>query len=757
MPAHSLRYQTQLEALSFLTGLERCYVDFYGNVIQLETETCAALLAALGAPASSEQIAAQSIASLLEERLHPPAVVIWIEEDSSFTLRIPGLSRREWSSPKLELELIDSVGHTLSVAVEVQALPDQAWMWRRIESREPPALLQAAADDATAFLEAMRRLHPEATMMQLHGRLALQPDLYQARLQLNGETRQFRALAAPGRCRRPAGFQAPQNGLMAQLYALRSEANMGIGDFTDAAELAALSAAQGLRALMISPVHALFPGNPAARSPYSPSSRLFLNILHLRPEELVEWDLEESARQWRGSPGMQAWLQREKQSVEIDYPAVAEKKMELLRRLHECFRSSPASAVVERRQSFEQYRKASHGSLQRQATYDALYAYFARDRRYGFRQWPAAYQRPDAEAVGAFSAQYAAEIELYEYLHWNASLQFESCARRCSEQGSALIADLAVGVEPGGADVWSNPDWFIDGVHIGAPPDPFAAEGQNWGLAPLSPLALRRQCWQPALALFQNNMPHRGFARIDHVMGLARLYCTPAGESARAGAYVRYDFEAMLAALSLACERREGGAIGEDLGNAPDWLRARLVQAGVYSWKVYFFERAADGDFASTQDYAPRSVATLNTHDLATLTGWWTGDDLDDRLRRGLLSPDQHEEERLQRSDERERLLRSLEREGLLDEERRARLEDCDPHTLLQLGLALLARSSSELRLISLHDLLCEALQPNLPGTVDQYPNWKMRYSSSAADALQTSETVLRLKEFSESREPSDE
>ena len=515
-------------------------------------------------------------------------------------------------------------------------------------------------------------------------------------------------------------------GLTLPLYGLRSKANWGLGDFGDLAAFAALMAPLGASLVGINPVHALFPPLVERISPYAPSSRRFLNVLLI--------SIERAARLVGGLPagaaGAEAgrMLERARASELVDYPVVSGLKLQALERLFGAFTQASGPG----RAAFERFRAAAGPGLERHAVFEALLEHLvARDPACRcWRNWPSEYRRPESPAVAAFTARHAQRVEFFQFLQWLADEQLGQAQAEARAAGMpvGLYLDLAVGVDPDGAEAWADPLTVAGRVRIGAPPDDFSPKGQDWGLAPLAPLALRDQAYGPFVELLRRNMAHAGALRIDHVLGLRRSFWRPP-ERDLAGAYVRYPLADLLGLIALEAHRQRCVVVGEDLGTVPHGLRADLTGAGLLGCRVLYFEREPDGRFRGSANYPRACLASISTHDLPTLAGFWVGRDIDWRERLGLFAdPAQAARERTERGEIRRRLLELLAAEGLLP----PGVDPGDPPAELPWDVAvalhrLLARSPAEVVVMQLEDALEQVEQANLPGTTGEHPNWRRR------------------------------
>jgi 4-alpha-glucanotransferase len=536
-------------------------------------------------------------------------------------------------------------------------------------------------------------------------------------------------------------------GLTVQLYGLRSARDWGIGDFTDLGRLAGEAGWLGAATVGINPLHALFAAEPRHFSPYSPSSRGWLDFLYI-DVTAVPGFAEDGAAQ---ALAPAAAVATARAADLVDYAAVAALKRPLLEALFRHFRTREAQSALD--PEFREFRRAGGEALTSFAVFEALHEHFTgQGMPFSWRDWPAAMRDPHSAEVGEFAAAHAERVEFFQYLQWQADRQLGAAAAAGRRAGLALglYRDLAVGVEPQGADAWTDQQLVAPGAAIGAPPDPLSRGGQNWGLAPFSPLVLRRQGFAPLIAALRANMRHAGILRIDHVMGLQRLYWIPDGSPATDGAYVNYPFHDLLRLVALESRRQDCAVVGEDLGTVPEGFRETMRAANALSYRVLVFERGDGARFAPPRDYPPLAAASAATHDLATLKGFWLGRDITWRERLGIY-PDQAAAatEAQERRRDRHLLLEALAAEGLLPSERFAEFlaTDDTPTYTAELGEAIhifLARSRARLMLVQLEDVTGEADQANLPGTIDGHPNWRRRLSVRLEDIL-AGPDLLRL------------
>lgn len=561
----------------------------------------------------------------------------------------------------------------------------------------------------------------------MHVDLARDPDALLAELQASPPT------AAPEtapRCFQPAALEDGGRvwGLSIQLYSLRSRRNWGMGDFTDLAALVDGIAQAGGDFIGLNPLHALFPDNPAHISPYSPAHRAFLNVLYIDVEAVPEFAVCAAARSRLASADFQARLAALRATEVVDYVGVAEAKFAILPLLFAQFKQTG------NKKSFADWRARQGKTLENHARHEALQAHFRKTQgAWGWPAWPEEFHDPDAPAVADFARTHADAVAYSAWLQWIADAQLAAVAAHAKQRGMAigLYQDLAVGANSGGSEVWSWQSVFSSGASTGAPPDELNLLGQDWGLPPFIPHRLRAAAYQPFIDILQANMRHAGALRIDHVMGLARLFWVPPDTPASEGAYVHYDFAALLGLVARASRANQCLVIGEDLGTVPEGFRERLFDAGILSYHPLMFERYPDSQFRLPADMPRQALVAAGTHDLPTLAGFWRGADLVERTRL-MLFPSAELRQRLitERDWDRGRLLWALERTGLLPAgvgKDPAALPELTPEVIAAIH-AYLARSPAMLLVVQPEDLFGLTEQINVPGTLeDQHPNWQRK------------------------------
>ncbi len=562
----------------------------------------------------------------------------------------------------------------------------------------------------------------------------------------------LRLIVAP-----PACHTLPQGqrvwGLAVQLYALRSGRNWGAGDFGDLATLVEW-AAKDLRAGLIglNPLHALKNASPFEISPYSPTSRLFLNTLYLDVEAIPEFQLSQPAQLTVRDGGFQRALAALRAGENVDYDQVHAAKRAVLDSLFAAFHERHLGGqdladpelrpATDRGRAFARYVQEEGGALETFALFEALTDEMRRQHPlvWAWREWPEPYRMSQSASVAAFRVTHRAQVRFYQYLQWVAAEQLGAVAARVQELGMpvGLYHDLALGSDRNGSDAWAYQDVLALEADCGCPPDAFGPQGQNWGLPPVNPVRLRLSGYRLFIELLRRNLAYGGALRLDHVMGLFRLFWIPRGMPASAGAYVRYPVDDLLGILALESVRHKAVIVGEDLGTVPNWIRERLAIANVLSYRVLYFERTDHGQWKAPEAYPSQAMAVVTTHDLPTLAGFWAGRDIDVRAGLGLY-PDGGAVQRTW--DERQRdkrgIVRAVAAAGLLPSgitEDDAATQPMTPE-LCQALHVFLARTPSWAALANLEDALGETAQTNVPGTVENYRNWSRKIALTL-DAL---------------------
>jgi 4-alpha-glucanotransferase len=626
---------------------------------------------------------------------------------------------------------------------------------RRKTEEEVPGLVVGDTAHAIALrgirAASYRLIHEDGTVTHGH---ASENERGDARLEPIGTPGYYRvtigerevALAvAPARCPAVSDLFGASDariwGVAAQVYSLRRAhggnpvAAAGFGDFTALAELAHAAGRRGVHAVAISPVHAMFSADPSRYSPYGPSSRLFLNALYADPATLFGAQVVGEAIQ---SLGLGSELLALDSAALVDWPHAARARLAVGRRVYERFRQHGETPLHD---AFDTFRRRGGEALESHARFEVLHARHlpplgsAND----WRQWPVELRDPGCADVLHYAQAHEKEVGFHAFLQWLADDGMRRAQQAAKEAGMSvgLIADLAVGTDPGGSHAWSRQADILPGLSPGAPPDLYNPQGQGWGITAFSPTALRAHGYGAFIEMLRAVLAQAGGIRIDHVLGLARMWLVPDGASPRDGAYLRYPLDDMLHLIALEAWRHRAIVIGENLGTVPDGFNHRIVQAGMMGMNVLWFERGQGHDGAPSPFIDPRhwprdALATTSTHDLPTVAGWWTERDIDWRTRLDLLGDDESEASlRDDRARDRQALWQAL---GASDSLEPDASREAPGETPLDAVLKHVAKASGALLLVPLEDLLGLPEQPNIPGTVEVHPNWMRRVDLAATE-----------------------
>ncbi len=680
------------------------YVDQTGKETRRTSDrTRIALLAAMGIDAANEAQARRSLAMLdaeEEEGMVAPTAVVAVDDRSpGMRVRVAeGVRTFEWS-----YTITDEHSHS-----------------RTDEGRAP-----TANGVATVAYPA---------------ELAI--GYYDVRLQVraDGVTREGtqRLVITPGRCPSPGEVLKGLRvfGLTANLYSLHGRESWGIGNLGDLRELVAWGAEMGAAFIGLNPLHALF-NRGGDISPYSPVSRLFRNHLYLDISAIPELSVSREAKEMLEAPEVRAVRADLRLGDRVEYERVARTLEPILRALHGTFMDRHGGGT-DRAEAFRAYVESQGDALENFATFMALDTAMARGARgepkpRPWREWPKRYQDPRSEGVREFRELNANDVDFHRWLQFELDRQMAEAATAARAGGMpiGLYQDLAIGTSPNGSDLWAFPDLFLAGASIGAPPDPLAATGQNWGLPPLDPRRLARSGYRYWIDLVRASLRHSGALRIDHVMGLFRQFWIPQGMTGKDGAYVRFPSDELLGILALEATRANALVVGEDLGTVPPDVPPALEARNIMSSKVLYFERTKNGGFKPASSYASLALATPNTHDMPTLAGWWEGRDIKLRNDAGQLGAAGRGDKdpavakaRKERDAEKAALLRRLASDGLLP----AAKEPASNTELRAAVHSFLCRSPAALVGMSIDDIVGEKNPVNMPGVApDSFPSWTRR------------------------------
>ena len=698
------RSEADLDQLARCYGVELDYEDVWGRCHVVGDATKRALLAAMGVDAADAQGVQRSLQTYQEDRrrrLLDPVRVLGESAPLAVPLRLESLPDAVGAA--LDWRVVEEQGRAHSGSVRLAELAEVGTDTE--QGREQPASLDLD--------------------------LRLPTGYHRLEVRVAGRRASMALIVVPEHCYLPQALLGGARwwGLAVQLYGVRRAHDWGIGDFSALPGLIRASARQGAALLGLSPLHAMFSVRPEHASPYSPSSRLFLNVLFIDPEQVAEVRSSAAAQDLLAAPATAERLNELRAGSLIDYPAVAEIKLGVLELAYADFRAHPQSA---RHTAFRRFCQGEGDELLRHALFETLHEHFhGQDPRVsGWPQWPRAFQDPASAAVARFAASHAERVDFHRWLQWLAAEQLAAAARQAEQEDlpGGLYVDLAVSVDRQGAETWANQHLYVLGAAIGAPPDVYNPKGQNWGLPPQNPLGLIESGYALFIDTLRENMRHASALRIDHVMGLMRLFWIPEGAEPADGAYVSYPLDDLLGILALESQRNRCMVVGEDLGTVPAALTGELARLRILSYRLLYFEHDEQG-FRPPDAYPAQALVAISTHDLPTLAGWWESRDLQWRSQLELFpSGDSEREARQTREHDRQALLRALE-----DAQLQPAAEGA-PHTLLTPAHRFLARTPAMLQLVQLEDALGLTEQANLPATVNEHPNWRRRLPLALED-----------------------
>lgn len=677
-----------IEKLLYLRGVAAEYFSYAGDRIHIAHETRLRILGAMGYDLDDGQRIQQAIYEIdaLPWRSWLPELSISVlEEKQFFDFRVHQDEQRSEFSWRIANGPGESCGGSI--------VPEQ---------------LEEVGE---YYIEGIRHSAHRQPLPDL------EPGYYTLKLSSGGTERSSVLAVAPRRCISASGAGNRLWGISCQLYTLRSERNWGIGDFTDLMELVGYAAATGMDLVGLNPMHAPNMASDDFSSPYSPSDRRFLNPLYIDPEQVAEFHASDSVTTLTRTPGFIRKLAGLRDAELVDYKGVAALKYWVFEAMFLRFLEAHLRRRSERGKAFEEFVRRAAAPLQAFAEHAA-----------------------QQDGLNVACGQ---DPRFYQYLQWVAAEQLAACQSLALAQGMriGLLGDMAVGAARGGAEVASKPQLFCDNATIGAPPDQFTEAGQNWNLPALDPLALQQDNYHHFIQLLRANMRQCGALRIDHVMGLLRLWwCLPDSQD---GAYVYYPFDDLIALLRLESHRNNCAVVGEDMGVVPQELRDRMVDTGVYSNKLFYFEREADQRFSYPQDQQEDSLLMVTNHDVATLAGWWAGTDLKLKSKFGSAQNQLNLPHQLsERSQDKSYLLAWLESlellpEGWADSSATLPTEKAFDLQLCRAILVANARGRAEMMMFQLDDLQLLEEPVNIPGTHREYPNWRRKQKSKTGDVFE--------------------
>jgi 4-alpha-glucanotransferase len=718
-----------IERLARLKGIGDAYHDYRGELRYFSLETKRELLRAMGSPVDDAAALDSAVrgAEAARDRRFLPALAASRQPRVSFDINI---SAREfgatliWSVLREDGTRQDGKTNTADYPEVWRGEIDGSWVTRR--------RFELPFDLPPGYHE-------------LEARIA------------GGTPAKCLIVVSPRQCYEPASVAVGARfwGIAVQLYTLRSRGNWGIGDFGDLRTLIRWIAPLGAAFVGLNPLHALAPADPRRGSPYSASSRHFLNVLYISVTSVPEFGECAAARELLANPAIGARLAGLRAAELVDYRGVAEVKLEFLELLYRDFRERHLAADGERGRRFRAFVAAGGELLQSHARFDALDRHFrlTRGSASGWMSWPEEYHDVHGRPAARFAEAHPAEIEFHAYLQWIAHEQLIEVQGLARELGMpiGLYGDYAVGANPAGSETWADPGGYCLGAETGAPPDPLALKGQGWGIPPQDPAVMRTQGLAGFARLIRSNMRYYGALRLDHVMALFRLWWVPARYACTEGAYVHYPLHELLTVLALESTRAACLVVGEDLGVVPDEMRHAMPDFGLYHYKVLIFEKV-DGRFRRPDEFVTRALATATTHDLPTLRSYWEGRDIELRRRLQLYPNAEIESDIVgERERDREMLLAALAEQGLRPEHPSGPTEPFTPQLAHALHLYL-ARSRTALVAVQIEDLLGMIDPVNVPGTHQEYPNWQRKVTADLEDLAAREDLAGQFRELGVAR-----
>ena len=717
--------QTLLAKLAERAGIANDYYDIAGTLHLTSDDTRRAILTAMGFTVDSATSLSQALQEWDEAPWQHPCEPVRILRDSE-------------TGPPVSCYLMLEDGTEESIAVEWQ-IRDEANAVVQ-EGQAGPGLSAVEV----RFLYGRRHVRVEIPAPHDLS-LGYYSMTVRAEGLVGGIVGTMRIIVAPRQCYVPPWLEANQRmwGLALQLYSLSSDRNWGSGDFTDLGRIVEWAGKElGAGVIGLNPLHALRNTTPYHISPYAPYSRLYLNELYIDLERLPEFYGSEEAQQQFRAPEFQSKLQALRKSQQVDYDGIATAKRTMLSMAYPKFLTEAYSGEEPNLQPKTERAWRLEEFIQSEGTPLELYAIFQtleEERRLiqsksaTWHDWPNQFLTP-GQPAHEYAKRQRNRIRFFQYIQWVAREQLNEIRLMAKQLGMpiGLYQDLALGADRNGAEAWIYQSVLALGADCGCPPDAFAPEGQNWGLPPINPHALRASGYELMIQLLRNNFRSGGAIRLDHVMAFFRLFWIPRGRPASEGTYVQYPFEDLLAIVALESVRSKTLIVGEDLGTVPDWVREQLAKARILSYRVFYFERDANGAMKSPGDYPLQSLAVATTHDLPTLTGFWSGEDLRVRARLGAFTDDAAQRHAWEeRHRDKAGIINALMRESLLPHGVNENLATTPVMTtdLCRAIHIYLARTPSCIVLANLEDSLGELSQTNLPGTVDSHPNWTRKYA----------------------------
>lgn len=680
-----------LIALADRFGIARDFWDWKGRHVVIPAETIVAVLAALDVDASTPERCVEALERLEDERwlrVLPPCTVLEEGSGVHFDVHVPA-------------------GSPVAVWIELEQ-GDIRPTWQ-VDNWNPDRIVD-------------QRPRGEATFWSGDN---LPTGYHTLIAEVEGSRYEASLIVTP----RYVGFPDSMAGKRVwgfgtQLYSVTSRASWGVGDLSDLTDLIAWSGTkQFADYVLINPLHAAEVEPPLEPSPYLPSSRRFINPIYIRPEAIPEYvNLKGKHRKWIEDLRQESRAAGEK-TGRVERNEVWPHKIDALREIYD------VGLRPARKLAFEDFLSREGEELRLFALWSVLSLQFGRS----WREWPEAYRRPDTDAVEQFARVHDDEVRFFQWLQWIAQDQISAAQKEAADVGMSIgvVNDLAVGVHMDSAETWMMPDVFAQGVHVGAPPDNYNQAGQDWAQPPWRPDRLEELSYAPFRDMVRAALRRVGGVRIDHIIGLFRLWWVPKGLGPQMGTYVRYNHEAMVGILALEAHRAQALVVGEDLGTVEPWVRDYLSRRGLLGTSVLWFEYGHDGQPLDARHWREYCMASVTTHDLPPSLGYLAGDHVRLRHELGLLTEDiatELEHAKREQSDWVQKLIG----DGVLAEE-----DAKDPVRIMLALHRYITRTPSRVLLANLVDAVGERRMQNQPGTVDEYPNWRVPLGDATGRAIE--------------------
>ncbi len=709
------RYEQLVTEMSEIVGIIPEYYDVFGTRHIASIESKKAILSAMGLRVGAAEDVLQEIEKMRTRQwlaLLDPVTVISVLSQPYYLPMYLALPEGKEQGTEIRLDLEDEQG-------------------KREELRFPAVTLQKTEEKHIGGRRIVRMLLPLPRKEMGYYRVHLacshpEPVFEGGGSSLRGSAR---FIVTPDSCYMPEQLQAGKTwGIAVNLYALRSARNWGVGDFNDLQRL--ISWASGLDAgfVGINPLHAIHNTAPFGISPYSPISRLYRNFIYLDMESVDDLS---------GIPlsgEAEAKIESARKSERVDYEGVASVKRERLEQAFALFFRDHYLKESTRGRLFREYCKAEGSALEEFALFCALSEFMKNGRKaFQWTEWPEEYRRPESASVAAFRNSHEKEVLFFAYVQWLIDCQMASLSAAASSEGMPIgvYGDLAIGAIENGSDGWTYQDVLAEQVTVGAPPDDFNRIGQDWGFPPMIQDKLRESGYELFIRTIRKNMEHLGALRIDHALGLFRLFWIPKGMQPADGAYVRSNAEDLLRIIALESVRNRTLVIGEDLGTITDEARRMLQRFGILSYRLFYFERNyPEPSFLPPERYPSMALAAVTTHDLPTLPGYWSGRDLDVKKQLGIIRDEQaYAQQKSDRERDRTLVIKALDMHGILPGSPAGDTPGVPAMTpgLCSAFYRYLSVSPAKLVLVSLDDVIGTIDQQNFPGTVSEYPNWRQK------------------------------